>query len=422
MKSNLKILSTQFTPRIIFASLALAVVVLVNSCSQNKKDPSAHAQMADMAGMVQENNLKDSSMLQSLVLPVNLQVISSQQSVKPTLKAGAGVIEARGYISPDETRNKKVASRIAGRIEKLFVKYNLQYVRKGDKIMEVYSPDLNTYQEELIYLTRNKANQNLIDQAIKKLRLLGISENQINKLVTTGVPFFSLTVYSPQNGYVFFKPAGTSAKNKMGEPMPAKENKMGGMEAVESSSPDFVSESQQVREGDYVNKGDVLFWINDLRQVWGVVSVSNIHEQELKLNAQVSLVSELFKPDTLKARVNFIEPTYQPEQKFIKARIFLSNPNGKYKINSLVTAEIATEQKSSVWVPYSSLLFLGKRKIVWVLKESGSDANKIYEARDVVTGLCRDEMIEIKKGINASEEIALNAAYLLDRESLIKPE
>ena len=234
MKSNLKILSTQFTPRIIFASLALAVVVLVNSCSQNKKDPSAHAQMADMAGMVQENNLKDSSMLQSLVLPVNLQVISSQQSVKPTLKAGAGVIEARGYISPDETRNKKVASRIAGRIEKLFVKYNLQYVRKGDKIMEVYSPDLNTYQEELIYLTRNKANQNLIDQAIKKLRLLGISENQINKLVTTGVPFFSLTVYSPQNGYVFFKPAGTSAKNKMGEPMPAKENKMGGMEAVES--------------------------------------------------------------------------------------------------------------------------------------------------------------------------------------------
>ena len=177
-----------------------------------------------------------------------------------------------------------------------------------------------------------------------------------------------------------------------------------------------------MREGDYVNKGDVLFWINDLRQVWGVVSVSNIHEQELKLNAQVSLVSELFKPDTLKARVNFIEPTYQPEQKFIKARIFLSNPNGKYKINSLVTAEIATEQKSSVWVPYSSLLFLGKRKIVWVLKESGSDANKIYEARDVVTGLCRDEMIEIKKGINASEEIALNAAYLLDRESLIKPE
>ena len=68
------------------------------------------------------------------------------------------------------------------------------------------------------------------------------------------------------------------------------------------------------------------------------------------------------------------------------------------------------------------MLFLGKRKIVWVLKEKTAGNNKIYEARDVIIGLTYNGMVEIKNGLNIKEEIALDAGYLLDRESLIKPE
>ena len=200
-------------------------------------------------------------------------------------------------------------------------------------------------------------------------------------------------------------------------------NKMGGMGNVNSASKkNILIGNQQIREGSYVNKGDIIFWLNDLDEVWAMVAVDNNHEQILKAGENVSLISELYKNDTLHASVNFIEPVYQQSQKFIMSRIYLKNINKKYKVNSLVEAIISTNKSSSIMVPYSSVLFLGKRKIVWVLKERTADNNKIYEARDVVIGLMNNGMVEIKKGLNINEEIALDAGYLLDRESLIKPE
>ncbi len=414
--------------RTILVLNALFVSCSLQSCTQKRNevqtdDPTHEHNMADMKGMVHSSIGEDTSLLRSVALPVNFQVVSSQKSVRPSLNIGNSRIDAQGYISLDETRNHKVSAKISGRIEKLFVKYNLQYVHAGEKIMEVYSPDLNTYQEELLYLIKIKSDQELIDQAIEKLRLLGIGQDQINTIVKAGSPSFTMNVYSPQDGYVLFTRPSTNPKEKMNDAASSNESKMGGMQAASgNSSIDFVSETQQVREGVYVNKGDVLFWINDLRQVWGMIAVDNVYEQELKLNTDAAVISELYKDDTVKANINFIEPVYQPDQKFIRARIYLTNNNNKYKINSLITAKITTENKSSLWVPYSSVLFLGKRKIVWVQKETTADHNRIYEVREVITGLSHGEMIEIKKGINADDEIALNAGYLLDRESLVKPE
>ena len=94
----------------------------------------------------------------------------------------------------------------------------------------------------------------------------------------------------------------------------------------------------------------------------------------------------------------------------------------KYKINSLLEAKISLDNSPFLMVPYSSVLFLGKRKIVWVLKGKTEGNNKIFEARDVITGLMHNGMIEIKTGLTLNEEIAVDAGYLLDRESLIKPE
>lgn len=429
MKQSIYILNLLRVSRTILVLNTLFITYSFQSCTQksNELQTEGHSvlehNMADMKGMDHANIVGDTLLLHSLALPVNFQVVSSQKSVKPSLNIGKNKIDAQGYISLDETRNRKISAKISGRIEKLFVKYNLQYVHAGEKIMEVYSPDLNTYQEELLYLLKNKSDQELIDQAVEKLRLLGIGQGQINTIVKTGSPSFTMNVYSPQNGYVFFVQPSTIQKEKMDNSAQSIESKMDGMQAgSDNSSASFVSETQQVREGDYVNKGDVLFWINDLRQVWGMIAVDNIHEQELKLHAKVGVVNELFKEDTVKANINFIEPVYQPDQKFIRARIYLANNNNKYKINSLIVAAISTENKSSLWVPYSSVLFLGKRKIVWVQKETTADHNKIYQVSEVTTGLSHDGMIEIKKGLNADDEIALNAGYLLDRESLIKPE
>ena len=209
----------------------------------------------------------------------------------------------------------------------------------------------------------------------------------------------------------------------MSQTLISQQNGMGEMQSSSgSSSTSYVSEKTQLREGIYVNKGDVLFWINDLQRVWGIVATNNSHAQYLKVGSKVSMVSEFYKTDTIKAEINFIEPTYQPDQKFVTARIYLSNNNYKYKINSLIDAEVVTNEKKSILtVPYSGVLFLGKRKIVWVLKGMSGD-NRIYEARDVMVGAVYGDTIVVKDGLKADEEVAINAGYLLDRESLIKPQ
>lgn len=432
MKTRLNsVRKSQDKSRIISAALFTLSCLVFISCNQNKNNethqhPIQDSAMGDTKCMDMSSMseiVSDTSTLSSLVLPTSFQVVSSQKSVRPTLLNNVNRIKGQGYISLDERLNNKVSARISGRIEKLYVRYNLQYIRKGDKVMDLYSPELNTYQNEFLYLIKKKSDQLLIDQAEEKLRLLGIGQAQIDALKKTATPFVTLTIYSPQSGFVFFNPSTSSQKAIMNEAQPSGDNGMGKMQSSNGDrSTNYVSGNSQLREGSYINKGDVLFWINDLRQVWGIIAIANSHERELKLGSKVSMVSELYKNDTVKSAISFIEPVYQSDQKFIRARIYLSNSDYKYKINSLIEAEINVEEKSTLAVPYSSVLFLGKRKMVWVLTGVSSDNNRIYEARDVVIGIAYGDMIEIKEGLNMDEEVARDAGYLLDRESLIKPE
>lgn len=447
MKCNRKNISTNC-----LVSFILLVMLLV-SASCNDKSNNSHNGMEGMDNMKSENKsehdtmqdnmegmdmdghnmdgmnkadgvssrLSDSLKINSLVMPSNFRVISSQKSIKPIQNTGINVIKSQGYISIDERRNNKVASRISGRIEKLYIKYNLQYVKKGDHLMDIYSPELNTYQEELLFLLKNNPTQNLVNQAETKLLLLGITQTQINNIKKSGQPIFAVSIYSPQNGYVFYK---NETSNGMSAMKSSSQNSPGngmGMGRGGSSS-NVISTTGQIREGSYVNKGDVLFWINDLEEVWAMIASDNSHQQELKTGAKVSLISELYKIDTIQAAINFIEPVYQQNQKFIISRIYLKNSDKKYKINSLIEAMISSGITSSIVIPYSSVLFLGKRKIVWVLKEKTADNNKIYETRDVTIGLINNGKVEIKNGLSINEEVAIDAGYLLDRESLINPE
>ncbi|MBY0425646.1 MAG: efflux RND transporter periplasmic adaptor subunit [Cytophagales bacterium] len=389
-------------------------------------DMSEENNMSDMEVPKKTENqharFNDSLHINSMVIPVNHQVISSQRPVKPVLNIANNEIIVKGYIALDERRNDKVPARISGRIEKLYVKYNLQYVNKGAKIMDLYSPELNTYQDELLFLMKSGSDSILVSKAEEKLSLLGVSHSQIEEVKKTGRTFLTMSVYSPKSGYVFFKPSNSEGMNSGNSfTQDNSSSKMSAMGNNSNPSKNTVSETAQVREGNYVNKGEVLFWINDLETVWAMVAIDNSHQQKLKLGLKVSLVSEFYKKDTLHETIDFIEPVYKKNQKFIMSRIYLKNTDKKYKINSLVEVTINTPPTSLMLVPYSSVLFLGKRKIVWVLKEKIGE-NRIYEAREITIGIIHSEMVEVTTGLKAKEEIALNAGYLLDRESLIKPE
>ncbi len=434
-----------------FLVFLMCILIAVESC--NNKPENSHTSMKGMDTMTPEkkavndelnNNmdgmemgehnmeemnkeeivssrLGDSLKISSLVMPSNFRVISSQKSIKAVLNTKINEIKAQGYISIDERRNYKVSARISGRIEKLYIKYDFQRVKVGEKIMEIYSPELNTYQEELIFLLKGNNDVNLIRKAEEKLMLLGVSKSQIDQIKLTGNTISVINVYSPKDGYVFFN--ALSGKSTMSNSEKAiADRKTNDMGTMANNLKSAVSGNGQIREGNYISKGDVLFWINDLEVVWAMIATDNNGQQNLKTGYSVSLISELHKNDTIKAAINFIEPVYQQNQKFIMSRIYLQNLNKRYKINTLVEANINVGNSSTIIVPYSSVLFLGKRKIVWILIEKSADNNKIYEARDVTIGLTYNGAVEIKKGLNINDEIAIDAGYLIDRESLIKPE
>ena len=105
----------------------------------------------------------------------------------------------------------------------------------------------------------------------------------------------------------------------------------------------------------------------------------------------------------------------------MQARVYLKNELLKLKVNSIVSAELEVSGEYLV-VPSSSVLSLGNRKFVWLKKEKAEKGNKFLQAKEITVGLETDGYIQIISGITAKDEIAKDAGYLLDSESLIKQE
>ncbi|MBS1681560.1 MAG: CzcABC family efflux RND transporter, membrane fusion protein [Cytophagales bacterium] len=358
--------------------------------------------------------------------PTNRKVISSQKIVKPIKQLQSSPVNAYGFISLDERRSNQVAARVSGRIEKLYVKYENQFVHKGEKILELYSPDLNTNQEELLYAHKVEPEGEITKHATHKLKLLGITDAQIKHIIESGEALFTLSIYSAYDGYIFYNPSSQISTSKNSMVSSSAGSKMGGgmgsgSQEKTASNP-MSSSSDPIREGAYVSAGQTLFWINDLREVWGILSVDNLHQDEIALNDSVTVASELIRENPFNTVIRFIEPQYTSNQKFVQVRVYLPNPGKSLRINSLLEATISPKTKESLTLPASSILYLGGRQAVWKKINQTSDGAHVLEIMFVKLGPVSQGRVVVLGGLQADDEVALDAGYLMDRESLVKPE
>lgn len=414
----------------IFLILALGITFLFacrNEATDEHQEHALHEEhkehdmpMLSEAGKESDSVLTEKKELEKIMQSTTKVVVSSQETVKPILYEEEGIIEAQGYITFDQRRNNKLASRIGGRIEKLYVKYNYQYVKKGEKIIEVYSPELNTYLEEYLYLLKNENDKNLIQKSKEKLRLLGLSESQILNLEKSGTVSLTIAITSPYEGYVLLSNLNEGGGNRTQNETSSNTGMMGTMGNSSISGSTGSSSNSEIREGMYVNKGQTLFQVNDFKQVWGIVSVDIGFQSSIKSGTPVKIKSELFSEQIINSQISFIEPFYEQGQKKLQARIYLPNEQLLLKMNSLINAEIQMEKGKTLMIPSSSILDLGKRKIVWIKTGTTKNKNKIFEAKEVVLGRISGNRVEIISGITVQDEIATDAAYLLDSESLIE--
>lgn len=345
------------------------------------------------------------------------QVLSRQATVKLQSGINGDIIKAQGYITTDPNRNKSVAARFSGRIEKLYVKFSNQYVKQGDKIMDIYSPELRTFQEEHLFILKSNNENSLIEKSREKLRLLGITDNQIAQLEKNGTVALTMPFYSPANGYVFF--SEQSQQQNSGTKNNSAMNTMN-MTQNTNNENSYAASASKIREGMYVNEGQTLFSVNDLQEVWALVSVSNQSANQIHENQSVEIVSENNPSKTFKGKVGLIEQTFEEaNQRFARVRIVLPNANNSLKINSLITAQFALSDSRNLQVPSSAVYKTGLNAYVWVKTDTTRSGTGIFQLRKVIAGTSTNGMITIKSGLSPNEEIAKEAGLMTDSETFL---
>ena len=359
--------------------------------------------------------VKITAELNYLLKPTNAMVTSSIKTISPVQKSMNVETKSNGIITYDTRRFTGLPIRFGGRIEKLLVKYNFQPIRKGQKILEIYSPELLTAQRDLLYLLKSdKDNPQIIEGAKEKLRLLGLSDSQISELATTSQENYSFAVYSPVDGYIVEE----AVANSLTPTDPAPSAAMNGGMATSSPNVKQASTSSSVselliREGMYVSTGQIIFKVVNTTQVWAEFDVYQRDAAIISENDPVRLTSDNTSEE-VEANVNFIQPFFKNGESFVKVRVYLSNPANKFRIGQLVKAQFSISSKNTLWIPVSARLDLGTKEIAFTKKRG------VFRPKEIITSRQSGDWIEVISGLEVSDSVAYHAQFMIDSESFIK--
>lgn len=360
------------------------------------------------------DEVKITSELNYLLKPTNVSVVGLIKVITPISKSVSINTEMNGVITYDTKRITAVPIRVGGRIEKLMIKYNFQPIRKGQKILEIYSPELLTAQRDLLYLLRSDTeNVELIESAKVKLRLLGVTDQQIAQIILSKKEMYSLPVYSSVNGYVMEE--STLRSSSLPTPLASTASSdINGESTMKASSANGSIQSEiQTREGMYVTSGQLIFNVVNTEQVWAEFNVHQDDAKKIKLKSPISLWFDSSQKE-IQYNISFIQPFYQEGEYFVKARVYLPNPQHTFQIGQLVNGRIKTESGKSLWIPIRASMDLGTQKIVFTKR------NGTYRPQSIISGQTSGNWIEVISGITEQDSIAYDAQFLIDSEGFIK--
>jgi membrane fusion protein, copper/silver efflux system len=337
--------------------------------------------------------------LNDLLQPTDRFVVSSIPVTTVKRKTEFVEVDALGTVAYDTRLVNTISARISGRIEKLYVKYRYQHIMKGQKIMDIYSPDLLTTENELLFLLRNDAsNTSLINAAKQRLLLLGVSRGQLQQIISSKKPSLTITVYSNYSGHI----------HEAGNVMPGSDNTEQRMDISR------ITEELSIKEGMYVEKGQNIFQLYNVNKSWVLLNIFPEYISLIKKGDAVRIIPETAPGKDFKAEINFIEPLYRKENKTLTARVYFNNSDLKIPVGSQVRATIFANNKEANWLPKDAVLSLGINKVVFI-KQSGG-----FKAHKVETGLTYENLVQIVSGLSPDDSVAANAQFLSDSESFIK--
>ena len=337
--------------------------------------------------------------LNTLLRPSNQQVIANVPMIHMQEREENIEMESYGFITYDSRKTGVISSNYSGRIEKLYVHYRYQKIAKGQRIMDIYSPELLTAQENLLFLVKSDPdNTMLINAAKQKLYLLGMSSAQLSRVLKTGTPSYKVSIFSKYSGHIH-------------------ESNIAGMDNSQSGimqQSQVTTEELGVKEGMYIQKGQNIFTVYNPDRAWAVLNIFTGQAALVKVGNKVRITPETNPADDFRATINYIEPVYREGSRTIAARVYFDNAALKIPIGSQVKATIFAGDRVANWLPEEAVLSLGLEKVVFVR------TGEAFVARKIETGISSKHLVQILSGLEKSEAVAANAQYLVDSESFIK--
>jgi len=282
-----------------------------------------------------------------------------------------------GKVKADERNIAQLTARFGGRIEKLYVNFKGQNVKKGEKLASIYSPDLITAQRELLEASKYKNDNPSFYRAAKtKLKLWDLTDTQIENIEQNGEPKTVFDILSPISGTVT---------------------------------------KRDVSIGDYVKEGMSLLEVTDLSKVWVMFDAYESDLPWISKGDIVNFTMQSLPGKTYSAKVSYIDPFIDASTRVAQVRVEMDNPKLKFKpemfANGVLKSKM-TNEMNALLIPKSSILWTGKRAVVYVKVPNRKSSSFIY--REIVLGPEAGSFYVVASGLMEGEEIATNGVFKID--------
>ncbi|MCW8887245.1 MAG: efflux RND transporter periplasmic adaptor subunit [Motiliproteus sp.] len=299
-------------------------------------------------------------------------------------------IRASGRITVDESRMTRLHPRTEGWVQTQQVSRVGHTVSKGDELIQIYSPQLVTSQQEYLLALENlkalksspyadiqAGAKEMADSAYQRLLLLNMPKQQIRTLRRTGKIRRAVSIESPFDG---------------------------------------IALNVGVREGQYITPKTELFMLADLSRVWLLADVYEYELPWIKVGDTASMYITGLRESRFQGKVSYIYPYAESKTRTVKVRLEFDNLEGLLKPDMFADVTIdADARPDAIVVPSESIVRSGSREQVFVVRGAGK-----FEPREVELGYSSEGWVEVISGIEAGEKIVSSALFLIDSESKLR--
>ncbi len=312
------------------------------------------------------------------------------KTAKVEVKELSSSVTTNGVLTTDETSEYIVTTRMNGWIQKLYVNYTGQQVSKGSKLMDIYSPELVSAQQELLTALsyQNSVNESslgsiresgneLVKNSMRKLELLEVPESEVKRLIDTKEVKTYITLYAQKSGTVLEK---------------------------------------NIVDGQKIMNGMQLLKIANLSELWLMADIYEYELSKISLGSKANINYNYLPGKSFTGTVSFIYPTIDPKSRTVKIRINVNNHSGELKPEMFANVEIAGKTLGMYPViSENAIIRSGMKNIVIIALGNGK-----FKPQEVKLGSYANGYYQVLKGLSEGNTIVTSAQFLIDSESNLR--